>query len=189
MDYLKEKDIVFRVFNESQEYPKKQEQFSEILASVYSHYPQSFVKDYSSCVYTVIGHKGSGKEIDNLIRFIATATSRCCGDATVPQLAPLLIEVALLCIVHGIGLAGLHKGEGSLCEAALFGHHQPHSGEIEECGHRRNAAAKDFNAVSGEESRQGHLREECRRHGSVSFAAYRRIQHHPFQGDCAEYAL
>ena len=93
MEYLKEKDIVFRVFNEMQEYPKKSEQFSEILANVYVHFPDSFAKDYSVCVYSVLGHKGSGKEIDLLLRFIAAVSTRCSGDGTVPHFAPILVEV------------------------------------------------------------------------------------------------
>ncbi|KAM7458890.1 hypothetical protein BLSTO_00355 [Blastocystis sp. subtype 1] len=92
MEYLKEKDIVFRVFNEMQEYPKKSEQFSEILANVYVHFPDSFAKDYSVCVYSVLGHKGSGKEIDLLLRFIAAVSTRCSGDGTVPHFAPILVE-------------------------------------------------------------------------------------------------
>ena len=77
MDYLKEKDIVYRAFNTIQQETKKQEQFAEILANTYLHYPETFVKQFGNCVYTVLAYKGSGKEVDNLLQFISTVVSRC----------------------------------------------------------------------------------------------------------------
>lgn len=92
-DYLQEKNIVYRVFNEIQQEPRKQEQFAEILANVYVHLPETFIKQFSNCVYQVLACKGTGKEIEQLIPFISTTTSRCIGDSVVPILAPLVIEV------------------------------------------------------------------------------------------------
>ena len=93
MDYLKEKDIVYRAFNTIQQETKKQEQFAEILANTYLHYPETFVKQFGNCVYTVLAYKGSSKEVDNLLQFISTVVSRCSGDSTVPILSPFIIDV------------------------------------------------------------------------------------------------
>ena len=82
-EYLQEEDIVYRVFNEIQGYPRKVDQFSEILADVYCHNAEEFVKQFSNCMYTVIGHKGTGKEMENLLSFVATVVSRCIGNQQV----------------------------------------------------------------------------------------------------------
>lgn len=98
MDYVNEKDVVYRVFNEIQGEPRKRDQFAEILANTYLYLPETFIKQFSNCVYNVLAYKGVGKEVDNLIQFISTVASRCIGDSEVPMLAPLLIEVAFILI-------------------------------------------------------------------------------------------
>ena len=92
-DYLQEEHFVYRVFGVIQEEPQKQDQYGELLANYYCHTPESFVAQFSNCIYTVLTAKGSSRDIGKLIQFIAVSTSRCMGNERVPMLAPLIIEV------------------------------------------------------------------------------------------------
>ena len=70
--YLDEEDLIYRLFNEFQTTPKKQEQYAEILAEFYSHSAEVFVSQFSNCVYSVL-----------LLN----------GNETIPPFAPLLVDV------------------------------------------------------------------------------------------------
>ena len=91
--YLDEEDLIYRLFNEFQTTPKKQEQYAEILAEFYSHSAEVFVSQFSNCVYSVLLQKASGKVVTRLIQFIAASASRCNGNETIPPFAPLLVDV------------------------------------------------------------------------------------------------
>lgn len=98
MEVAEERNLVYQVFTKIQQEPRKEEQFAEILAKAYCNRPETFIKHFSSCVYTLLAFKGSGKEIDNLMKFTSTVITRCIGDTEVPILAPLMIEVRVYCI-------------------------------------------------------------------------------------------
>lgn len=100
MEVAEERDLVYQVFTKIQQEPRKEEQFAEVLAKAYCNRPETFIKQFSSCVYTLLAFKGSGKEIDNLIKFISTVITRCIGDTEVPILAPLMIEVRVCNILY-----------------------------------------------------------------------------------------
>lgn len=88
-----EEYVVYRLFNEIQTSPKKLEQFAELCATLYANSPESFVNQFSNCVYTLLPRKGTAKDIQNLVTFIAVSVCRCNGKESVPALAPLFIEV------------------------------------------------------------------------------------------------
>ena len=93
---LDEENLVYRLFNEFQTTPKKQEQYAEILAEFYSHSAEVFASQFSNCVYSVLLLKASGKVVTRLIQFIAASVSRCNGNETIPPFAPLLIDVVII---------------------------------------------------------------------------------------------
>ena len=92
---MQEENIVYRLFNEIQTSPKKLEQFAELCATIYVNSPDSFTSQFSNCVYTLLPKKGSNKDIQGLISFIAVAVCRCNGNDSIPALAPIFIEVCL----------------------------------------------------------------------------------------------
>ena len=95
--YLDEENLVYRLFNEIQATPKKQEQYAEILAELYCHSAEVFASQFSNCVYAVLLLKASGKIVTRLIQFIAAAASRCSGNETIPPFSPLLVDVTVGC--------------------------------------------------------------------------------------------
>ena len=95
IDYSKEKNLIYHAFNEIQGDVRKHEQFAELLVNNYLKYPDTFIKEFSNCIYTVLAYKSTGKEINQLLQFISTTISRCTGDEEVPLLAPIIIEVWL----------------------------------------------------------------------------------------------
>lgn len=136
-EYLQEEAIVYRVFNEIQGYPRKVDQYSEILADVYCHKAEEFVKQFSNCMYTVIGHKGTGKEMENLLSFIATVVSRCIGNQQVPNLSPLIIEVLQMSICFFLGFAHIYQNKGPLCSSALPKNYKHDIGKVKNIGFGR----------------------------------------------------
>ena len=133
-EYLQEEAIVYRVFNEIQGYPRKVDQFSEILADVYCHNAEEFVKQFSNCMYTVIGHKGTGKEMENLLSFIATVVSRCIGNEHVPNLSPLIIEVIGMIIFAFVGSLSFYQNKGPLCASTLLKNHKYDFSKVKNIG-------------------------------------------------------
>ena len=95
-------NIVYRIFNEIQTSPKKLEQFAELCATIYSNSPDSFISQFSNCVYTLLPKKGSSKSIQGLISFIAVAVCRCNGNDSIPALAPIFIEVCYFLFDYNI---------------------------------------------------------------------------------------
>ena len=93
--YLDEENLVYRLFNEIQTTPKKQEQYAEILAEFYCHSAEVFASQFSNCVYAVLLLKASGKVVTRLIQFIAAAASRCNGTGAVPPFPPLRVDVVI----------------------------------------------------------------------------------------------
>lgn len=93
--YLNEENLVYRLFNEIQTTPKKQEQYAEILAESYCHSAEVFASQFSNCVYASLLLKASGKAVTRLIQFVAAVASRCNGNETVPSFAPLLVDVVI----------------------------------------------------------------------------------------------
>ena len=90
-----DENIVYRMFNEIQTSPKKLEQFAELCATIYANSSDLFTRQFSNCVYTLLPKKGSNKDIQGLISFIAVAVCRCNGNDSTPSLAPIFIEVCL----------------------------------------------------------------------------------------------